>query len=95
MAAGQTTDVVPAGGGAPKRSSLINCPDMLEGPHSLLNEEDFFDAVEAFIEQNDQEVEQKRQIRNKVRLLQNPLPETAKSHPLSKEVRAPALSREG
>ncbi|XP_003739870.1 collagen type IV alpha-3-binding protein [Galendromus occidentalis] len=86
VAAGQASDIVPAGGGGPKRSSLINCPDMLEGPHSLLNEEDFFDAVEAFIEQNDQEVEQKRQIRNKVRLLQDPLPETAKSHLLSKEI---------
>ncbi|OQR74428.1 collagen type IV alpha-3-binding protein-like [Tropilaelaps mercedesae] len=73
-----------------KRPSLINinCPDMVEGPHSLLNEEDFFDAVEAFIEQNDQEVEQKRQIRNKVRQLQNPeaAGAKAKDHPLSKEV---------
>ncbi|XP_023228908.1 collagen type IV alpha-3-binding protein-like [Centruroides sculpturatus] len=50
---------------AQKPPIVLGGPDYEEGPHSILNEEEFFDAIDAALDKEEQE-EEKRKLRNKI-----------------------------
>uniref|UniRef100_A0A1W7RAQ4 Ceramide transfer protein n=1 Tax=Hadrurus spadix TaxID=141984 RepID=A0A1W7RAQ4_9SCOR len=46
---------------------VLGGPDYEEGPHSMLNEEEFFDAIDAALDKNEEQEEEKRKLRNRVK----------------------------
>ncbi|RWS13073.1 collagen type IV alpha-3-binding protein-like protein [Dinothrombium tinctorium] len=59
----------------PKKLILLNGPDYEEGPHSKIKEEEFFDALDAMLDKQDQEQEEKRQL--KLRAKENRQPSSS------------------
>lgn len=53
---------------------VIGGPDYEEGPHSILKEEEFFDAVDAALDRHEQEQEERRQMKLRTKELSKPLP---------------------
>lgn len=71
-----------------KKLILIDGPDYEEGPHSKIKEEEFFDAVDAMLDKQDQQQEEKRQLKIRAKEIGEPLsslPETC-DHKLWPEV---------
>ncbi|XP_064475291.1 ceramide transfer protein-like [Ornithodoros turicata] len=71
---------------------VLGGPDYEEGPHSMINEEEFFDAIDAALDRNEQQEEERRQIKNKVRELLRP-PSTVTQHPLWNEIEGTTLEQ--
>lgn len=71
---------------------VLGGPDYEEGPHSMMNEEEFFDAIDAALDRNEQQEEEKRQIKNKVRELLRPA-SAASQHPLWNEIEDTTLEQ--
>ncbi|EEC01515.1 goodpasture antigen-binding protein, putative, partial [Ixodes scapularis] len=62
---------------------VLGGPDYEEGPHSMINEEEFYDAIDAALDRNEQQEEER--IKNRVRELLRPS-SVASQHPLWSEV---------
>ncbi|CAN8029155.1 unnamed protein product, partial [Ixodes persulcatus] len=67
-------------------------PSKEEGPHSMINEEEFYDAIDAALDRNEQQEEERRQIKNRVRELLRPS-SVASQHPLWSEVEAVTMEQ--
>lgn len=52
---------------------LIGGPDYEEGPHSMIKEDEFFDAIDAALDRNDQQEEDMRQLKLRTSTLKQPL----------------------
>ncbi|KAH9506414.1 Collagen type IV alpha-3-binding protein, variant 2 [Dermatophagoides farinae] len=68
---------------------LIGGPDYEEGPHSMIKEEEFFDAIDAALDRSDQQEEDMRQLKLQTMNLDEPLdviPPERCDHPLWPEV---------
>ncbi|XP_075537899.1 ceramide transfer protein [Dermacentor variabilis] len=65
--------------------AVLGGPDYEEGPHSMINEDEFFDAIDAALDRNEQQEEERRQIKNRVREMLRPA-SAASQHPLWNEV---------
>lgn len=64
---------------------LIGGPDYEEGPHSMIKEDEFFDAIDAALDRNDQQEEEMRQLKLRTMTLSQPLetiPPERCDHPL-------------
>lgn len=71
-----------------QKMMILNDPDYEEGPHSKIKEEEFFDAVDAMLDRKDQQEEEKRQLKLRVKEIGEPsssLPEVC-DHPLWFEI---------
>lgn len=73
----------------PKTSSIVGGPDYEEGPHSRLNEEEFYDAVDAALDKLDKDDENKMMSLVQVKAATPPATSLSSSHPLYDEVRYP------
>ncbi|KAG0425070.1 hypothetical protein HPB47_027730 [Ixodes persulcatus] len=71
---------------------VLGGPDYEEGPHSMINEEEFYDAIDAALDRNEQQEEERRQIKNRVRELLRPS-SVASQHPLWSEVEAVTMEQ--
>ncbi|OTF82566.1 goodpasture antigen-binding protein-like protein, partial [Euroglyphus maynei] len=68
---------------------LIGGPDYEEGPHSMIKEEEFFDAIDAALDRSDKQEEEMRQLKLQTMNLDEPLdviPLERCDHPLWPEV---------
>lgn len=68
---------------------LIGGPDYEEGPHSIIKEEEFFDAIDAVLDRSDQQEEEMRQLKLQTMNLSKPLdviPPERCDHPLWPDV---------
>ena len=57
---------------ASQKVIIIGGPDYEEGPHSILKEEEFFDALESALDRHDQQQEERRQLKLRTKELGNP-----------------------
>lgn len=74
--------------GAGKPSKVIIGPDYEEGPHSMIEEDEFFDALDAMLDKHDQQEKEKRIIKQRAKEIGQPsslLPDKV-DHPLWPEV---------
>lgn len=68
---------------------LIGGPDYEEGPHSMIKEDEFFDAIDAALDRCDQQEEDMRQLKLRTSTLSQPLeviPPERCDHPLWPEI---------
>lgn len=68
---------------------LIGGPDYEEGPHSMIKEDEFFDAIDAALDRCDQQEEDMRQLKLRTMTLSQPLeviPPERCDHPLWPEI---------
>lgn len=68
---------------------LIGGPDYEEGPHSMIKEDEFFDAIDAALDRCDQQEEEMRQLKLRTMTLSQPLeviPLERCDHPLWPEI---------
>ncbi|KAJ6219037.1 hypothetical protein RDWZM_004849 [Blomia tropicalis] len=56
-----------------KQVIIIGGPDYEEGPHSMIKEDEFFDAIDAALDRNDQQEEDMRQLKLRTMSLSQPL----------------------
>ncbi|KAK2171314.1 hypothetical protein NP493_1079g00032 [Ridgeia piscesae] len=64
---------------------ILGGPDYEEGPHSVIHEEEFFDAVDATLDKLEKEEEKKLSFK-KEKILKPPLTSMEPSHPLYNEI---------
>jgi collagen type IV alpha-3-binding protein len=79
-----------------KQNGLMYEPDYYEeGPYSKIKEEEFFDAVDAMLDKSDQQEEEKRQLKLRVKELSAPsaLPVATCDHPLWPEINQITLNQ--
>lgn len=72
-------------GAQQQRTVILGGPDYEEGPHSALNEDEFFDAVDASLDKLDSE-EEKRTTRQKLKLVSHPQSTKLTQHVLWPEI---------
>ncbi|CAG2111415.1 unnamed protein product, partial [Medioppia subpectinata] len=67
---------------------VIGGPDYEEGPHSMIKEDEFFDAVDAALDRNEQQDEERRQLKLVTRDMDAPSPTLPSicGHPLWSEI---------
>ncbi|KAF8794541.1 Ceramide transfer protein like [Argiope bruennichi] len=69
------------------RPVVLGGPDYEEGPHSMINEDEFFDAVDAALDRSEQQEEEKRLSRSYNLETKSPMsPSIALNHPLWPEI---------
>ncbi len=59
---------------SPQKVIVIGGPDYEEGPHSIIKEEEFFDAVDAALDRHEQQQEERRQLKLRTKELSIPSP---------------------
>lgn len=64
--------VLSSGNVTGKTSKVIIGPDYEEGPHSLIEEEEFFDALDAMLDKHDQQEKEKRMIKQRAKEIGQP-----------------------
>ncbi|XP_013788859.1 collagen type IV alpha-3-binding protein-like [Limulus polyphemus] len=73
---------------------VLGGPDYEEGPHCVINEEEFFDAIDASLDKNEQHEEERRNSRNITAELAQFLPSILKSrHKLWSEIEAISMEQ--
>ena len=80
-----------------QQTTVFNCgPDYFEeGPNSRIKEEEFFDALDAMLDKNDQQEEEKRQLKLRMKEIASPSSEPVEKcdHPLWPEITKTTLDQ--
>ena len=83
--------------GAANGTNVFNCgPDYFEeGPNTKIKEEEFFDALDAMLDKNDQQEEEKRQLKLQMKSIPAPSAEPVEKcdHPLWPEINKVTLDQ--